>query len=172
MATTLYSRLKEVRGTTSTRAFAHLLAEKGAYHVTHAMIARYEKGTTPPADYIGAVCMTCDVRPSWLLLGVGPRHWARAEERHREMLAAAAFLREIAFSLEKVALAGGEPLEPRHVGERLLGSLEERRTEQLDELETATGLRARGPAVKGRRAGARKGAEGRERKGRKKGRSK
>lgn len=108
----LPERLAQVRDQHSTRDFARALKERAGLSVTHSMVARYEQGTSPPARYVAAVCRAFDVKPAWLLTGYGPRRWNRTEGRTRNMLAAAAWMREFSLALERTAMRG-EVLEPQ-----------------------------------------------------------
>jgi transcriptional regulator with XRE-family HTH domain len=102
----LPQRLAQIRSQHSTRDFADILQERAGLSVTHSMIGRYEKGTSPPARYIAAVCTAFDVKPAWLLTGEGPRRWDRKEERTRNMIAAASWMREFSLALERAAMRG------------------------------------------------------------------
>ena len=75
----LTERLREARGGMSQRGLAHQLRAQG-YEVSPAMIGKYEAGSTPPPEYLAAICGICYVSPTWMLTGQGPKNWHEAEE--------------------------------------------------------------------------------------------
>ena len=75
----LTERLREARGGMSQRGLAHQLRTQG-YEVSPAMIGKYEAGSTPPPEYLAAICGICFVNPTWMLTGKGPKNWHEAED--------------------------------------------------------------------------------------------
>jgi transcriptional regulator with XRE-family HTH domain len=75
----LSERLKKARAGMSQRGMSHQLRAQG-YEVSPAMIGKYEAGSTPPPEYLAAICRICYVNPTWMLTGEGPKAWYEAEE--------------------------------------------------------------------------------------------
>lgn len=75
----LTERLRKARGGMSQRGLSHQLRAQG-YEVSPAMIGKYESGSTPPPEYLAAICRICFVNPTWMLTGEGPMAWYEAEE--------------------------------------------------------------------------------------------
>ncbi len=75
----LRERLRQARGTMSQRGLAHQLRTQG-YEVSPAMVGKYEAGSTPPPEYLAAICGICLVNPTWMLTGQGPKNWYEAQE--------------------------------------------------------------------------------------------
>jgi transcriptional regulator with XRE-family HTH domain len=99
----LAARLRNARGEMSQRGLAHQLGAQG-YEVSAAMIGKYESGSTPPPEYLAAICRSCYVNPTWLLTGEGPMKWYDAHDAAiRELLATGDAVQQIGAGLERLA---------------------------------------------------------------------
>ena len=63
----LSERLRKARAGMSQRGMSHQLRAQG-YEVSPAMIGKYEAGSTPPPEYLAAICRICYVNPTWIVV--------------------------------------------------------------------------------------------------------
>ncbi|MBT8479490.1 MAG: helix-turn-helix domain-containing protein [Gemmatimonadetes bacterium] len=99
----LTERLRTARGRMSQRGMSHQLRTQG-YEVSPAMIGKYESGSTPPPEYLAAICRICYVSPTWMLTGEGPQAWYEAEEAaERGLVAMGDAVKQIGAGLSRLA---------------------------------------------------------------------
>lgn len=69
--TALHDRLRRIREERdlSLRAFAETLHERTGYETSHSSVDKYEKGVSPPAEYLLAVSRGFSIDAAWLLEG-------------------------------------------------------------------------------------------------------